>query len=222
MPVEAQACGRPVVALGRGGALETVIDGETGVLFAEPTAASLAAALERVARLRFDAARIRASRRAVLARAARRADAGGDRRDDRRAGRHTMVRRYNRLLVAFYVVTDALLAMLGVRARVRHPLRERAHPRDTGYPPIEQYLERAAVRRGADAARLSAPGRLPAAPRPLARRRLLRRAASAASSPSCFGVVSTLVRPGLLRVRRRQGTRRLPGVAARLGAVPRS
>ena len=32
VPVEAQACGRPVVALGRGGALDTVIDGETGVL----------------------------------------------------------------------------------------------------------------------------------------------------------------------------------------------
>jgi glycosyltransferase involved in cell wall biosynthesis len=32
VPVEAQACGRPVVALARGGALETVIDGVTGVL----------------------------------------------------------------------------------------------------------------------------------------------------------------------------------------------
>ena len=32
VPVEAQACGTPVVALGRGGATETVIDGETGVL----------------------------------------------------------------------------------------------------------------------------------------------------------------------------------------------
>ena len=30
VPLEAQACGRPVVALGRGGALETVIPGETG------------------------------------------------------------------------------------------------------------------------------------------------------------------------------------------------
>jgi glycosyltransferase involved in cell wall biosynthesis len=32
VPVEAQACGRPVVALGRGGALETVVDGTTGIL----------------------------------------------------------------------------------------------------------------------------------------------------------------------------------------------
>ncbi|MBI4265051.1 MAG: glycosyltransferase [Acidobacteria bacterium] len=61
VPVEAQACGRPVVALGRGGAAETVIDGETGVLFAEPEAEALAAALDRVARLRFDPARLRAS-----------------------------------------------------------------------------------------------------------------------------------------------------------------
>ena len=61
VPVEAQACGRPVVALARGGALETVIDGENGVLFAEPTIAALAAALDRVAGARFDAARIRLS-----------------------------------------------------------------------------------------------------------------------------------------------------------------
>ena len=36
------------MALARGGALETVKDGETGVLFDEPTVASLAAALDRV------------------------------------------------------------------------------------------------------------------------------------------------------------------------------
>ena len=35
VPLEAQACGRPVVALGRGGALETVVPGETGVLVDE-------------------------------------------------------------------------------------------------------------------------------------------------------------------------------------------
>jgi glycosyltransferase involved in cell wall biosynthesis len=59
VPLEAQACGRPVVALGKGGALETVIDGETGVLFEEPSAASLARALERVAALRVDGERLR-------------------------------------------------------------------------------------------------------------------------------------------------------------------
>lgn len=35
VPVEAQACGTPVVALGRGGATETIVDGVTGALTAE-------------------------------------------------------------------------------------------------------------------------------------------------------------------------------------------
>ena len=60
VPVEAQACGRPVVALGYGGALDTVIDGDTGVLFPESTPQSLAAALTRVATMRVDGDRIRA------------------------------------------------------------------------------------------------------------------------------------------------------------------
>jgi glycosyltransferase involved in cell wall biosynthesis len=59
VPVEAQACGTPVVALARGGALETVTEGETGVFFDEPTAASLAGALERVAQATFDTSRLR-------------------------------------------------------------------------------------------------------------------------------------------------------------------
>ena len=46
VPVEAQAAGCPVVALGRGGALDTVLDGTTGVLFPEPTVASLRAAID--------------------------------------------------------------------------------------------------------------------------------------------------------------------------------
>src|SRR5436190_6929758 len=58
VPVEAQACGRPVVALGRAGALDTVIDGETGVLFEEATVESLAAALTRAASIQWDAAKI--------------------------------------------------------------------------------------------------------------------------------------------------------------------
>jgi glycosyltransferase involved in cell wall biosynthesis len=59
VPVEAQACGTPVVALGRGGALETVVDGETGVLFSEPTVDHLSAALARVTALSFDRSRVR-------------------------------------------------------------------------------------------------------------------------------------------------------------------
>ena len=59
VPLEAQACGRPVVAFGRGGARETVVDGETGVFFDRPDPGGLAEALERVAARRFDSARIR-------------------------------------------------------------------------------------------------------------------------------------------------------------------
>jgi len=44
-PVEAQACGRPVVAYGRGGALETIIPGKTGLFFYEQTPESVNAAV---------------------------------------------------------------------------------------------------------------------------------------------------------------------------------
>ncbi len=60
VPLEAQACGRPVMAFGRGGALETVRDGETGVFFSEQTEESLAEAVERAARGRWDSGAIRA------------------------------------------------------------------------------------------------------------------------------------------------------------------
>ena len=59
VPVEAQACGRPVVALGRGGALDTVSDGETGVLVGDTTVDALAAGLTRAAGITWDAALIR-------------------------------------------------------------------------------------------------------------------------------------------------------------------
>lgn len=48
VPVEAQACGRPVVALGRGGALETVIDGVTGVLVEDASVEAWTDALSRL------------------------------------------------------------------------------------------------------------------------------------------------------------------------------
>ena len=47
IPVEAQAAGCPVIAFGQGGALETVVDGETGLFFHEPTADSLCNAVEK-------------------------------------------------------------------------------------------------------------------------------------------------------------------------------
>ncbi len=48
VPLEAQAAGTPVLALGRGGALETVRDGETGVLIADNTPEALIAGVARL------------------------------------------------------------------------------------------------------------------------------------------------------------------------------
>jgi glycosyltransferase involved in cell wall biosynthesis len=58
--VEAQAAGRPVVAVAAGGALETVVDGETGVLVPPDDPVALAAALTGENFERFDPARISA------------------------------------------------------------------------------------------------------------------------------------------------------------------
>ncbi len=78
LPVEAQACGTPVIAFGVGGARETVRDGETGVFFGEQTAEAIAGAVRRFESVpggfpvaacranaeRFSAARFRAEFRA--------------------------------------------------------------------------------------------------------------------------------------------------------------
>ena len=54
VPVEAQACGCPVVALGEGGAAETVLDGLTGVLVADSSAEAFADGLQRIRGGSFD------------------------------------------------------------------------------------------------------------------------------------------------------------------------
>jgi glycosyltransferase involved in cell wall biosynthesis len=54
VPVEAQACGRPVVAAGAGGALETVVDGVTGLLVAPGSAEALADGIRRARATRFE------------------------------------------------------------------------------------------------------------------------------------------------------------------------
>jgi glycosyltransferase involved in cell wall biosynthesis len=59
VPVEAQAAGVPVIAYGVGGARESVIDGQTGVLFEEQSAGALASAIERFESLHLDETRIR-------------------------------------------------------------------------------------------------------------------------------------------------------------------
>ena len=58
-PLEAQACGRPVIAYGRGGALETVRAGETGVFFQSQEAGALAEAVRHAASSHFDTESLR-------------------------------------------------------------------------------------------------------------------------------------------------------------------
>ncbi len=48
VPVEAMAAGVPVIAFGRGGALDTVVDGVTGILHDEQTVESIAQAIRRL------------------------------------------------------------------------------------------------------------------------------------------------------------------------------
>jgi glycosyltransferase involved in cell wall biosynthesis len=59
VPVEAQACGRPVIALAEGGALESVVDGVTGILVKEPTIDAFAEAMTDCSTRQFDSAVIR-------------------------------------------------------------------------------------------------------------------------------------------------------------------
>ncbi|NUQ39288.1 MAG: glycosyltransferase [Caldilineales bacterium] len=58
-PLQAQAAGRPVIAFGGGGALDTVLPGQTGEHFAEQSVACLAAALARFDPAAYDPARCR-------------------------------------------------------------------------------------------------------------------------------------------------------------------
>jgi len=59
LPVEAQAAGRPVVAWGRGGATETVVPGETGLLLEACTAGDFAWGAAEATRREWDPQRIR-------------------------------------------------------------------------------------------------------------------------------------------------------------------
>jgi glycosyltransferase involved in cell wall biosynthesis len=60
-PVEAQAAGRPVIAYAAGGALDTVVEGETGVFFREPTPEALEHAVSAFDARQFDPQACRAS-----------------------------------------------------------------------------------------------------------------------------------------------------------------
>lgn len=50
-PLEAQACGCPVIAFGRGGATETVVQGKTGIFFEKQTTESLKDAIQQFEKL---------------------------------------------------------------------------------------------------------------------------------------------------------------------------
>lgn len=60
VPVEAMACGRPVIALGRGGATETVVPGVSGVLVDTPDADAFASAMRAFDAGAFDPRAVRA------------------------------------------------------------------------------------------------------------------------------------------------------------------
>jgi glycosyltransferase involved in cell wall biosynthesis len=59
-PVEAAAFGRPTIALGAGGFLDTVIDGETGVYFPDVSMSAIVDAIDRFGPMTFDDAQVRA------------------------------------------------------------------------------------------------------------------------------------------------------------------
>lgn len=58
-PVEMQAAGRPVIAYGRGGVLDTVVHGETGWLFAQQRVEALMEAMQAADHVSWDSGRIR-------------------------------------------------------------------------------------------------------------------------------------------------------------------
>ena len=60
IPLEAMACGTPVIAYGAGGALETVVADETGLFFAEQTSDALIAAIQKFEGCSFDPHIVRA------------------------------------------------------------------------------------------------------------------------------------------------------------------
>lgn len=60
-PVEALATGCPVIAYGKGGALDYIVDGKNGVLFKDQSVDSLCDALKRFSRMKFDETEIRNS-----------------------------------------------------------------------------------------------------------------------------------------------------------------
>ncbi len=59
IPVEAQACGTPVIAFGKGGTLETVVENKTGVFFKEQNPQKIKEAIINFENIKFDSKIIR-------------------------------------------------------------------------------------------------------------------------------------------------------------------
>jgi glycosyltransferase involved in cell wall biosynthesis len=60
VPLEAMACGRPAVVFAEGGGAESVVPGETGVVFHEATPSALRAAVDSLEGIRFNTSALRA------------------------------------------------------------------------------------------------------------------------------------------------------------------
>jgi glycosyltransferase involved in cell wall biosynthesis len=58
VPLEAMACGTPVIAYGKGGALETVSDSVSGLFFEEQTVESLIWAIQKFEKKHWDAEKV--------------------------------------------------------------------------------------------------------------------------------------------------------------------
>jgi glycosyltransferase involved in cell wall biosynthesis len=58
VPVEAMSAGLPVVAYGKGGALDYVVDGKTGILFKHQTVNDLVRAIQRFQKTKFNSTKI--------------------------------------------------------------------------------------------------------------------------------------------------------------------
>jgi glycosyltransferase involved in cell wall biosynthesis len=65
VPVEAMACGKPAVAFAEGGGAESVVPGETGLLFHEASPAALRAVVDSLEGVRFNTATLRARAEAL-------------------------------------------------------------------------------------------------------------------------------------------------------------
>lgn len=63
VPLEAQACGTPVIAFGKGGVLDTVAEGKTGVFFAEQTVEAVTDAISSFETMTVDPTEVRAHAR---------------------------------------------------------------------------------------------------------------------------------------------------------------